>query len=97
MITVKLRKIGNSLGVILPARAIAGKQAGDSIGIEVITDVITKAENVITSEPEPNRHVITPTEPQTKRNPYAQAKPSPKPYTGELTKARQVSAKGFKT
>ena len=28
--------------------------------------------------------------PVPKRNPYAQAKPSPKPYTGELTKARQV-------
>jgi antitoxin component of MazEF toxin-antitoxin module len=48
MIQVKLRKIGNSLGVILPKEVITGK-AGDVITIEVITDdVITK---VLKQEP----------------------------------------------
>ena len=53
MITVKLRRIGNSLGVILPAHVITGKQAGDTISIDVITNVITKAVDVITSETKP--------------------------------------------
>jgi antitoxin component of MazEF toxin-antitoxin module len=34
---VKLRKIGNSLGVLLPKEAITGYNAGDEIDIEVIT------------------------------------------------------------
>lgn len=51
MIKLKLRKIGNSLGVILPANVITGYKENDVITLNVITEeVITeKDENVITS------------------------------------------------
>lgn len=57
---LKLRKIGNSLGVLIPAKELKGYNIGDVIELNVITkgqDVITKKDNVITIE----RDVITKT------------------------------------
>ena len=69
IITVKLRRIGNSLGVIIPARQVEGFNAGDNIRVEVITsddealgDVITKIElpiEVITKHIDNKPDVIT--------------------------------------
>lgn len=55
----KLRKIGNSLGVIIPANVITSYKQGDEIELNVITkdsNVITKPANVITKK----NNVITP-------------------------------------
>ncbi len=43
----KLRRIGNSMGVILPANVITGYNKGDGIEIDVITKA-AKVGNVIT-------------------------------------------------
>jgi len=51
---LKLRKIGNSYGVILPHNVITSYKEGAEIEINVITSndsVITKTANVITNEP----------------------------------------------
>lgn len=50
---LKLRKIGNSLGVILPAKVVKCYNIGDEIEVNVITlekNVITSNPNVITSD-----------------------------------------------
>lgn len=55
----KLRKIGNSLGVIIPKNVITNLKAGEIINVNVIT---SKSDNVITSSPksqEKPRKVIT--------------------------------------
>ena len=58
IIKAKLRRIGNSMGVILPAHVITGLEKGDSIEIDVITnsaDVITKVsqgQTVIGAQPD---------------------------------------------
>lgn len=52
---LKLRKIGNSLGVLIPSNVITSYKAGDEIVITIGDNVITKPKNVITSK--------TPTEP----------------------------------
>ena len=48
----KLRKIGNSLGVIIPKNVITNWKEGNVITLDVITkrNVITKKKNVITSK-----------------------------------------------
>jgi antitoxin component of MazEF toxin-antitoxin module len=46
IIKTKLRRIGNSLGVILPREVITSYNLGDEIDI----NVITKQENVITNK-----------------------------------------------
>ncbi len=46
-IKAKLRRIGNSMGVILPADVITGREKGDSIEIDVITEVITDTKGVL--------------------------------------------------
>ena len=71
---LKLRKIGNSLGVILPHNVITSYKQGDDIEIDVITsgdkpsknkdkgNVITSRSekgNVITSTPKPPEPVYT--------------------------------------
>jgi hypothetical protein len=38
MVTVKLRRIGNSIGVILPKEVITGYNIGDEIQLNVITE-----------------------------------------------------------
>ena len=53
MFKAKLRKIGNSFGVIIPLEVITSIKAGDVITLDVITleeDVITRKHNVITSD-----------------------------------------------
>ena len=58
----KLRKIGNSLGVIIPLNVITGYKKGDFIELNVITEpnVITeKSANVITSEKPPKKKFNT--------------------------------------
>ncbi len=50
-IKVKLRRIGNSMGVILPANVITGFKKGDVITMDVTTkdaEVITDSPKVIT-------------------------------------------------
>ena len=65
----KLRKIGNSLGVIIPANVITSYKEGDDIELNVITskdkvndNVITSVKdkgNVITSDDKKENDVIT--------------------------------------
>lgn len=53
MFKAKIRKIGNSLGVIIPADVITGYGLNDFITLNVITkddNVITKDSNVITTK-----------------------------------------------
>jgi antitoxin component of MazEF toxin-antitoxin module len=47
----KLRKIGNSQGVIIPKEVITDYQLGDEIELEVITARIEKGQRVITPNP----------------------------------------------
>jgi antitoxin component of MazEF toxin-antitoxin module len=49
-IRVKLRRIGNSLGVILPKNVITGISNGDEIEVNVITQRIESSNKVITSK-----------------------------------------------
>jgi len=46
---LKLRKIGNSIGVILPLEAVKSYNIGDDIEVNVITLESEKESNVITS------------------------------------------------
>lgn len=58
----KLRKIGNSLGVIIPANVITYYKEGDEIELNVITmsdKPVKKPQNVITSEVKNKSNVIT--------------------------------------
>ena len=64
---LKLRKIGNSLGVLLPHNVITGLKEGDKIDINVITSD-NKVDKVITSTP----NVIT-----NKENVYTSVKTEP--------------------
>ena len=52
----KLRRIGNSLGVLIPREVITNKQAGDELELQVITNDPT--DDPIEPEAEPS--VITP-------------------------------------
>lgn len=59
----KLRKVGNSVGVLIPLKVITDYVLGDEIELEVITSA-TKTEqvveNVITSPVQSSMEVITP-------------------------------------
>ena len=46
---LKLRRIGNSLGVLFPKDVITGKGAGDEVEVNVITDYVITG-NVITEK-----------------------------------------------
>ena len=46
----KLRKIGNSLGVIIPANVITSYKEGDEIELNVITSEVNDKSSVITSK-----------------------------------------------
>ena len=83
---VKLRKIGTSLGVLIPKTAIVGKQAGDTINIIIEAEdiIMPKPETIIIPKPQPTSIIMPTPEPHTS---------APKPYAGELSKGRQV--KGF--
>ncbi|MAF25275.1 hypothetical protein CL634_06835 [bacterium] len=52
-IKCKLRRIGNSVGVILPAKAVECYNIGDEIVITIETNVITDETNVITQSHNP--------------------------------------------
>ena len=41
----KIRRIGNSKGIILPLNVITGYNIGDEIELDVITNVITNKKN----------------------------------------------------
>ncbi len=91
LIKAKLRHIGNSLGVILPAKVITCFSAGDEIQVEVITNKSENKPKVIT--PTPN--VITPIE-EHKAALFRSVLPSvAKPGRPPLTKERQLSKTGF--
>jgi len=47
-VKVKIRKVGNSLGVLLPREVISGYNEGDELEIEVITKEVEK-QQVITN------------------------------------------------
>jgi len=49
-IKAKLRKIGNSMGVLLPKEVITGYALRDDIELEVITKGFESVEKVITKE-----------------------------------------------
>lgn len=46
----KLRKIGNSLGVLIPKDVITGQGVGDEIELNVITEGKVITDNVITND-----------------------------------------------
>ncbi len=52
-IEAKLRSIGNSMGVILPTDVITGREKGDVITIDVITNKTEALADVITPAPPP--------------------------------------------
>jgi antitoxin component of MazEF toxin-antitoxin module len=51
MFKAKLRKIGNSMGVIIPSNVITSYKEGDEITLNVITSGQENKDNVITSKP----------------------------------------------
>ena len=58
----KLRRIGNSLGVLIPRDVITDRQLGEVITLEVITkqgDVITERQESIYKKPEKGKDVYT--------------------------------------
>jgi len=62
---LKLRRIGNSLGVIIPHNVITSAKEGDDIEVNVITSKGKDKDKVITSAPKPIQdkvytNVITP-------------------------------------
>ena len=62
MFKTKLRKIGNSLGVIIPKKELKCYNIGNVITLEIKQNVITSKQNVITSDkkiPLSNENVIT--------------------------------------
>ena len=51
MFKAKLRKIGNSVGVLIPKKVIAHYKLGDEIGLEIITGEDKGLPRVITDPP----------------------------------------------
>jgi len=74
---LKLRKIGNSLGVLLPSNVITSYKAGDYI-------VITLGDDVITFKPKSSTNVITPAK---KENNVITPK-KPEPFVSYLKKRK---------
>jgi antitoxin component of MazEF toxin-antitoxin module len=82
-VKAKLRKIGNSIGVIFPKDVIIGFKVGDVITLNVITD-----DDVITPSMRPDNDLILGKLNRSEALPIKQ-------FTGELTKQQQISQRGF--
>ena len=72
----KLRKIGNSLGVLIPIKVITGYSSGDVITLDVITEGEKDAPKVITKE-KTEEPVITPKKSLPQSNRYEMCEKHP--------------------